>query len=115
MSYAILAGSVLGFVIYAAGCAGTVTGALPAKWFWGSRLVADGIEILCQVAQLDQDGRRFSVWVSLFLGYFAFDWWQWRKHRDDDDDQGERLRSWARSHLPRPQIIRIRPVQDVAS
>ena len=36
-------------------------------------------------------------------GLAAWDAWRWWKHRDDDDNhRGRRLKTWAKSKLPKP-------------
>ena len=35
---------------------------------------------------------------------------RWKRHRDDDEDRGHRPRVGARTRIPRPRIVQIRPL-----
>jgi hypothetical protein len=50
---------------------------------------------------------------SLAVGYCAYQWW----HSGGDDDwrrRRRRLWEWARSRIPRPRVVVVRPVEGAA-
>lgn len=102
--------SAVGCTLYAVSGILYVLDRLPAKWYYAARMVADGCCLAQSIILMRLETQRFSLLIPLFVGLFALDWWMWRKHKDDDDDWGDRVRSWVRSHIPRPRLVQIRPI-----
>ena len=48
----------------------------------------------------------------LLYAFWSYKKWKWWKDRCDHDDQRKRLKDWAKSHLPKPVIIRLRPLRE---
>ena len=111
MSYLCHAIAAAAMTVYVGGAVLSVVGKLPDKWYYAVRMAADGGMLIRQVILLGLEQQRFSLWVPFWLGLFWWDWRQWTKHRNDDDDWGDRVRSWVRSHIPKPTVVRIRPVE----
>ena len=86
---------------------------LSQRRYYAARMWTDASQLVRSVAVYAHDGSRYVLPVVGF--WVAMLWWdhrEYRKHRDDDDDDlGKGVRSWARSHLPRPTIVRLRPIE----
>jgi len=82
---------------------------IPPRWYYGGDVIADAVILLHYILRTLDNGPHALTWATGFwAGALAYDWWQWRKHRDDDDDWGKRLKSWAKSHIPKPTVLRLR-------
>lgn len=91
-----------------------MSGHISARTEYALMMCGDAVMILRQLRQVVETGPSLAFTVGGFAFFLWWDYRQWRKYRDDDDDDlGKRLRSWARSHIPRPELIRIRPIEQV--
>jgi hypothetical protein len=98
---------------YGAALVAEVLGLIRRRTYFAVRMWTDAAILVCEIAVLIHDGLGIFFWLAaVAAGSLWWDHRMWRKCRDDDDDDlGKRLRSWARSHLPRPELIRIRPIE----
>lgn len=99
-------------VWYVLGMALNIRGRLSDRKYYAGRAIADGLGAIRILAHALHDGP--SMWTAvgiLFFGAFCYwDIWMYRRSDDDDDDWGRRLKSWAKSHIPRPTIVQLRPL-----
>jgi hypothetical protein len=89
-----------------------VTGRMSERNFWWTRAIADGLAAVRVLTEGLHDGVQWwsSLSIAYFLAWLAFDVWRYRNSDDDDDDWGKRLKSWAKSHIPKPSIVVLRPM-----
>lgn len=99
--------TLVGLVIAVVAALAWVTGLVTSRQMWVACIVGDALRMFGAIVTTEK------LSALIIAAWLAYDVWQWTKARDDDDDQKRkrRLKSKARSHLPRPVIRRLRPVE----
>lgn len=94
--------------------ASIIRGFVPPRIYWLWATVGNGlycVTFLLLGLLATTSGQRVAsiVMVVGFGATTAISYWMWRKHKDDDDDFGNKLARWAKNKiLPKPKAVPVR-------